>query len=227
MRLTLSLIFCLLSLTGISAQDYLASPEFNQFWHNLENIKRMEGEEAITYKGSPYLFESQEAYLTLEDGREIKPLILRYNVHDDVMEVKKDEQYYTIPKQKEFPSFTLAGHVFDLKVYQVLNKKQLGYFETLVTDSICSMYLKHTVFLQEAEDPKPFQEAKPAEFKNQAPEIYLSFNEEVLQLVKNKNDFIELIPEHQKAIEKYMKKNKTRFRKAESVAKLVEYYNTL
>ncbi len=228
MRLTLSLIFCLFSFAGVSAQQYLSSPEFNELWHKLEYLKVVEGEEeTITYNGSPYLFESEEAFITLEDGREIKPLTLRYNVHDDVMEVKKDERYYTIPKQKEFPSYTLAGHVFDLKVYQVSNKKQLGYFEVLVTDSFCSLYLKHTVFFQEAEAPKPFQEAKPAEFKNQLPEIYLSFNDDVLQMVKNKSDFIELAPKHKQALNDFIKKHKIKFRKPESVKELVEYSNSL
>ncbi|MBR8537456.1 hypothetical protein KDU71_17945 [Carboxylicivirga sediminis] len=227
MRLTLSLLISLFCLTGMSAQDYLASPEFNNFWRNLENIKMLEGEQPVEYKGSPYIYESEEAFITLENGQQIKPLILRYNVHDDVMEIKKDERYYTIPKQKEFPLFTLGEHSFGLKVYQLINKKQIGYFEALVVDSGCSLYLKHKVFLQAAEEPKPFQDAKPAEFKNRAPDLYLSINDGVLQVVSNKNDLIDMLPDHQQELSSFIKKNKIKFRKPESVKEVVEYYNSL
>lgn len=227
MRSSLILLVCLFSFLGTTAQEYLQSPEFTQFWNNVDHLKRLEGEAPVAYKGSPYLYESDDAGIILQNGQLLKPLTMRYNVHNDVMEIKKGDVFYNLPKEKYFPTITLGEHPFDLKVYQELNKKQVGYFEVLVSDSICSMFLKHKVFLQEAEEPKPFQDAKPAEFKLQSPELFLSVKGSVLHEFNNEKGFLELIDGHQQEVESFIKQHKIRFRKPDHVQALVEYYNSL
>ena len=209
------------------SQDFYGSPEFNKFWQNLDHLRMINETEAKTYKGSPYLFENDQSAVTLKNGQTIDKLTLRYNVYNDEMEIKKGEQYYTIPKEKLFPKIKLGDHAFELRIYKVLSKKQLGYFEVLVSDSVCSLFVRHNVFLSQAQEPKPYQEAKPAEFKSKMPDTYIAVNGEVLMQVKGKNEFLELMPDHTKALTAFIKTNKIKFKKPESVKKLVEYYNSL
>ncbi len=224
----LQILFLSLAFSAsVTSQEVFQSPEFNKFWNNLEHIKRLEGESPISYKGSPYLYETADASITFENGQVIQPLTIRYNVHDDVMEIKKGEVFYTIPKEKYFPLITMGDHSFSLEIYQLLNNKKLGYFEVLVSDSVCSLFLKHRVVFQQAEEAKPYVDAKPAQFKKQVPELYLSHNNGVLQEVKSKKDFIELVNAHHQEIETFIKKNKTKFRNPDSVKELVAYYNSL
>lgn len=219
-------VFFYISINAL-AQDHLMSPEFNKFWQNVKQIELIEGKDDVAYKGSPYLFENDHAALELNNGQVVNELTIRYNVYNDEMEIKKGEHYYTIPKEKLFPRITLGEHHFYLKVYKASGSKQNGYFESVVNDSLCSLFIRHNIFLQPASEPKAYQDAKPATFKSKPVDLYISFNNEVLLPVKNKNDFIDLAPHHQKTLATYIKKNKIKFKKAESVKLLVQYYHSL
>ncbi|MCU4155933.1 hypothetical protein J1N10_08090 [Carboxylicivirga sp. A043] len=223
-----SLIFLVLLLPfAIDAQDYLASPEFNKFWRDVEQSHFIEGKEEANYSGTPYLFESNFSSILLQDGHIIDSLTIRYNVYNDRMEIKKGENFYAIPKEKLFPHIVLEDRHFYLKIFKETSKRQIGYFESIVNDSLCSLYLRHNVFLQEASEPKPFQDAKPATFKSKPADLFITFDAEVLLLIKNKNDFLDITPDHQKELAAFIKTNKIKFKKPESVKLLVEYYNAL
>ena len=56
---------------------------------------------------------------------------------------------------------------------------------------------------------------------------FVTFGEDHLIPVYNKKLFIELIPDKQEEMAQYIKKNKTKFKKPDSVKQLVEYYNSL
>lgn len=226
--LLLALIICSFILPDrIQGQEYLSSVEFTKFWRNLDHLKSLEAEESVNYKGSPYLFESENAVLTINDNQLIEGLTLRYNVYNDRMEIKKDELFYNVPREKFIKSIMLDQHLFKLQVYQAGNKKKTAYLEVLVEDSLCSLFLKYNVNLNEAEEPKPYQEAKLAEFKKAQPDLFVSFNRDILKQIDNKKEFLELAPEHKNQLTNFIKKNKTKFKKPESVKQLVEYYNTL
>jgi hypothetical protein len=211
----------------LSAQEYLSSPEFNRFWQDVEQTKFIEGAAEVKYNGTPYLFECNNASIGLKNGQVINNLTIRYNIYNDEMEIKKGQHYYSIPKEKHFPNFILEEHHFHLKVFKESSKKQIGYFESIVVDSICSLYLRHNIFLQEASEPKPYQEAKPPTFKIKPTILYVSFDEKELYAVKNKSDFLELAPKYQEELTAFIKKNKTKFKKTDSVKQLVDYYNSI
>ncbi|MCT4646531.1 MAG: hypothetical protein N4A74_16195 [Carboxylicivirga sp.] len=209
------------------AQEYFATPEFRKFWQNLDHLKSLESDDAVNYKGSPYIYESEKASLSLSNNEQIKGLTLRYNIYNDRMEIKKDQQFYNVPREAFIKSILLDGHLFKLIIYRSGNKKKTTYCEVMVEDSLCSLYLKHKIILKQAEDPKPYQDAKPPEFKRVNPLLYISIHQKPAVLVASKNDFIDLMPNHKAEIARYIKKNKVKFKKPDSVKQLVEYYNSL
>lgn len=229
-RLFLLLVF-IVTASSFFAQGYV-KPEFVQqefmlLWRDLENKQIATGLQHGEYEGTPYLFESNEASVILNSGQEINDLTIRYNVYDDQMEIKKGSHYYVIPKEKVFEGFTLFEHDFLLKPFNYGNNKGTGYFEPVVIDGNCSLYLKHDIYLKKAEQSKGYKEAQAAKFVSNPPKIYVSLNNSTLDLVNNKKDFMNLIADHQKELESFIKKNKIKFRKPESVRQLVEYYNAL
>ncbi|WP_430814104.1 hypothetical protein [Carboxylicivirga sp. RSCT41] len=225
--LTILSVFGFLANAQEYSNNYIGSPEFNNFWDDLKYRKQIEGEKELEYEGNPYLFETENAKLRLNTGQEVKNLTLRYNVYNDQMEIKKDQSYYLIPKEKVFSHLILDEHHFHLKVFKINNKKRTGYFESIVSDSLCSLYVKHNVFLKEASEPKPYQDAKLPTFVSKPYDLFITFNDGLLLPIKNKKDFLELVPKHQKELTAFIKKNNTKFKKSESVRQLVEYYNSL
>ena len=220
----------LLSITLLytSAGAQVLSPEFQEFWLNVDQLKSLEQPKNAAYTGSPYLFESENtSSVFLNDTVKIDGLTIRYNVHNDKMEIKKDGVYYEIPKEKIIPQVMLDTHHFILMPYLMSHKKRTAYFESLVQGSRLDLYLKHKVILKEPEEPKPYQEAKLAAFKSSPPKIFIDQGDGVLVYVKDKKDFLKQVPNKTDELESFIKKNKTKFRKPDNVKKLVEYYNTL
>ncbi|MCU4155931.1 hypothetical protein J1N10_08080 [Carboxylicivirga sp. A043] len=224
-------VFLTLSLTLITSlvvsQDMI-SPQFEEFWMDFKGQEIIDGVQSVNYKGSPHIFETTSASVYLDERKKIEGLTIRYNVYNDLMEIKKGEKFYNIPKERLVPKIQLDDHLFVLRSFKLSKNKEIGYFESLFEEEgKCSLFLKHKVILKEGEEPKPFQEARPPEFKKHAPTTFMTFGEGYLVPVYNKNDFIRLIPKHHNEIAQYLKRNKIKFRKPESVKELVEYYNSL
>ncbi|MBK3515996.1 hypothetical protein [Carboxylicivirga marina] len=226
MRRIYSLLILMIVLFSSTAQDFV-HPAIRQLMRDLENKQIDTGSQFAEYKGSPYLFESGAASLEMTNGQKVDGLTIRYNVYDDQMEIKKGEHYYAIPKEKTFMTFTLNGHPFVLKPYQYGTKKSSGYFEPLVDDKKCGLFLKHDIILVESVESQGYKEAQPAKFVNNPPKVFVSFDNGMLAYINSKKDFLNLLPNHKEEMEKFIKKNKIKFRKPESIKELVQFYNTL
>ncbi|TRX72485.1 hypothetical protein [Carboxylicivirga sp. M1479] len=210
----------------VMSQDLL-HPAFRQLMQDVENKQMVAGYQNSDYSGSPYLFDTNTASIALEDNQKIEGLTMRYNVYKDVMEIAKGEQYYQLPQEKIFANISLEEHLFCLKVYESSGKKKTGYFETLLNGQTASLYMQYNIFLIEAQESKGYIEAKKPEFKSNPPKLFVEFDDGVLHYIKSKNDFLELAPKYQEELASFIKKNKVKFKKSESVKKLVEYYNSL
>ncbi|MCG8581820.1 MAG: hypothetical protein MI866_17980 [Bacteroidales bacterium] len=202
-------------------------PDYEAFMRELETTKmKVTGSESL-YEGSPYLFEVEESASVYHDGKEVvKNLTMRYNAYKDQVEVKKEDQYYVVPKEDIFSEIQLGEFNIVLKTYISTSKKKLGYFLSEAKGKL-NLYSQHRVILNEPEEPGAFKEAKPAEFVKKQPVSFILCEDNVLRGVKNKNNFLDLVPDHQKELATFIKKNKIKFRKPESVKQLVEYYNSL
>ena len=219
-------VFGIICFQNLVSQDFV-QPEFLQLWRDFEQKNIKTGKEFVNYNGTPYLFESDDASLILESGQEISGITIRYNAFEDQMEVKKGDNFYVIPKERIIPKYLLDGHKFYLRIYKVGGKRMNGYFDCLVDDGYYKLYIQHNVVLQEAEETRGYVEAKPPKFIHNPPKVFLSVGEEVLIIIKNKQDFLENTTSHEDAVKHFIKKNKTKFRKPESISDLVEYYNSL
>ncbi|WP_289053618.1 hypothetical protein [Carboxylicivirga marina] len=205
----------------------VGKPIFNQLWEDYQNFKKVEEEQASNYVGNPYRYEVDKGIIQLSSGEQIDNLILRYNVYKDQVEIKKNDRYYVVPKDKNISKFIFADHIIVLKVFDYSGKRRLGYLESIVDESACNQFVKHNIFLSPAKEQKPFQEAQPAEFIDKKNTVYISFNDNLLNAIKKKSDFLVMIPDHNEEIENFIKKNKIKFHKPESIKELVQFYNTL
>ncbi|WP_430814105.1 hypothetical protein [Carboxylicivirga sp. RSCT41] len=225
---TVVLISALILWSSLAISQEIISMQFEELWWNFKNEEIIDGVQYLNYEGSPYIYESDAASVFLDERKKIEGLTMRYNVYNDLMEIKKGEKFYNVPRERIVPKIKLDEHLFFLMPYKMSKVKDIGYFECLLdNDEKCSLFLKHRILLTEEEVPKPFQEARPPEFKNQTPISYVTFGEDYLMPVLNKKDFIEMIPDNHTEIAQYMKKNKIKFRNPESVKQLIEYYNSL
>ncbi|WP_430811710.1 MULTISPECIES: hypothetical protein [unclassified Carboxylicivirga] len=223
------LIFILFSLaTGLCYSQAVISGSLEELWWDFKGEQIKDGShQYASYKGKPYILETTDAAIVLDKNKRVEGLTIRYNVYNDRMELKNGDVYYNISLDERVQEVHLDDHQFAVMRFLAGKSKAQGYFETILKDEKCSLFLRHNMLLKEAEPAKPFQEERPAEFKQQAATSFIRLNTDYLVPVYNKKDFLNLIPDKQAQVARFIKKQKLKFRKPESVRELVEYYNSL
>ncbi|MCU4155932.1 hypothetical protein J1N10_08085 [Carboxylicivirga sp. A043] len=224
-NLITSVVLIIIGLFSIKAQTG-SIPDYEVFMRELGSSKVRVSESTATYKGSPYLFAVEDASIIRSDKEVVKDLKIRYNAYEDQVEIDKDGQYYIVPKEDIFSELKLGDKILELKAYTSTAKKKTGYFVTEIKGKL-TLYSQYRVILNEPEEPGAFKDAKPAEFIKKQPKAFIACENGDLMSIKNKNDFLELAPDHQKELGSFIKTNKIKFKKLESIRLLVDYYNSL
>jgi len=223
-----TLLFLLITTITMAQNDI--SCEFGHLW---QEYKFKEYKDAITqgtkvsYDGTPYLeCKTNSCTLILNNHKKIDSLTIRYNIYQDQMEIERKGTYYVIPRQKEFAAFLLEEQLFRYLTFKDDGKLQTGNLEVLV-EGKCSLYRRYCISLKEAQAPKPYQDPKPASFKNTSPEFFLNFGIDHAVKVTSTKEFISALPTQKDEVSLYIKKNKLKLRKQEDLEKVVEFYNSL
>lgn len=221
----LTILFSLLCLTTHGQNPI--SPDFQKLWDDFQLEKYIEGKSQIEYKGTPYIeVKDNSCTITLSDNREISGLTIRYNAYKDQMEIKNKGHFYVVPKQKEIPFFKLAGRIFMYSIFVEGNSKKTGYLEILINDRY-SIFKQHGKLLIEAKQPKPYQDAKPPQFKDEKSTYYFAIDNELPVKINSFKSIAERLPVHSDVISSYVKRNKLKFRRQEDVENLINYLNSL
>lgn len=179
-------------------------------------------------EGSPYLeddFINGSVYTT--SSTEYKDIPLRYNIYNDQLEFKTDDntvQALATPEILESVEFGKYKLVY--APYLAAKKIKRGFFVVLV-DGNTSLYSKPRIRFKEPSKPSGYKEAEPAKFIKSPNEYYIRIGTSQAQLVSNKKDLYKIFHDHQKQIETFIKKHKIKANKPEALQKLIQYYNTL
>jgi hypothetical protein len=179
-------------------------------------------------KGSPYLeddFIDGSVFTT--SMAQYTDVPLRYNIYNDQLEFKAEDnsiQELATPEIIEKAVFGKYKMVYS--PYSIAKKIGRGFFVVL-EEGKSSLYLKPQVVFEKATEPAPYKETEPARFVRNPDEYYIKVGTSQAMLVGNKKDLLEIFPDHQKEIETFIKKQKTKTNKPESLKELVQYYNSL
>lgn len=178
--------------------------------------------------GSPFLndeFINGNIYTELK--QQFVDVPLRFNIYNDQVEFKTGEnkiQAIATPEivdKIEFGEYTM----FYLPFTNV-KKVRKGFF-ILIEPGKASLFYKPQVAYKNATQPGAYQDAEPAKFIRQADIYYIKVEPGEAKLVSTKKDLVNLFPDRNKEIAAFIKKNKIKTNKVESLTSLVQYYNSL
>lgn len=182
-------------------------------------------------KGTPYM---QEDFTTANIAPVNKVYMVRYNVHQDEMEVKQAGDEVLVMAKKK--NFTVKEHSNN-RTYKILEKansdvqNDLGYYITLQTNDNLSLYRKNCKKLvtRKRNTYGSTAASHVAEFKDMRCEFYIEKgnNGVAIKLPKKKKALLALFPEKKEQIATYIKKNRIKLHKEKSVKKLIDYINTI
>ena len=179
-------------------------------------------------KGSPFLnddFVQGTVYTTSKT--KYVGLPLRYNAYNDQLEFKtSDGQLQTMSQPETVEKIEFGEYNMVYIPYFNAKKIHHGYFIVL-EEGKASLYLKSEVIFKEAEKPAAYHEAEPASFIKKPDCYYIRIGLEQAKKVDNKKELIAVFPDHNNEIEAFIKKNKIKASKPDSIIKVVKYYNSL
>lgn len=179
-------------------------------------------------KGSPYLNEYfLPGTIELSSGEILENVNIRYNVHNDMIEIDKDGEILEINKPNAVRSVRFDNRIFIYHPYLIENSvDKNGYFEILVEGPF-TLYARRTNKLKEQTNTSLYGNSGTGQFhyKMEIKYYVKTANETVFGL--NKKKFLDNINSNKSEMKNYIKKRKLKFNDELSVKKLIKYYNSL
>lgn len=158
--------------------------------------------------GSPYMCDTfKNGYIQTKSDSLIH-LLLRYNIYNDAIEFKIEEQIYTLKNNNEIEIVVIDDHTFKYLEFIKTNGSRIkGYLE-LLTKGTNQLYCKHRSRYYSKVPEQAYTPAKAPEFKPQSLTYFYSIGNNYPVQFKNKNSLLKLMNNHTK--EKTNKISKTK-----------------
>ena len=180
--------------------------------------------------GSPYL---QKDFLfgvmTTFDNVTIEGLRYRYDIYNDEMQFILKEDTASIIRPLTLKAVELGEVKFIYDVYYTTSgNAAAGYFEILEEGKL-SVLLRRTMVLEYDEYLPNYAGgggSKEFYFKDKE-NLYIKYSDALAWKVRNKKNFLAMLPDHKNEVQKYMKSKKLSTKKQEDLKELVNYYNSL
>lgn len=178
-------------------------------------------------KGSPYLNEDfTMGELESRDG-EIVELNLRLNAFADELEFKTNHGIVILTNPELMSRIVLGESEY---IYVESNNPQdesAGYFKKITGDNY-KLLSKHRVVYMSSVAAGAYEPATKAELRKEPDSYFLSIlDQEVVKLKRKKKFFLELFPDKQELISKYIKEEKISLIKEKDLINLVDYLNKI
>lgn len=177
-------------------------------------------------KGSPYLTEEFKSGMIYWNNTWNEGIDLRYNIYQGIFEAKLESGIMVIdPIKNNMDTLKYHQEVFVKKYLNVGKDLQLVYLSLLGQQNGYALYKQYRIRYTEAvTDTDLYNEAKPAEFKAQAPEYYV-FRGNEHWTVKGSKSLSEIFQVDAKVIKNHVKENKLKLSQEEHLLETVLYFS--
>uniref|UniRef100_UPI0032165D9A hypothetical protein n=1 Tax=uncultured Draconibacterium sp. TaxID=1573823 RepID=UPI0032165D9A len=231
MKNLLFILTCLFFSSLFSSSQNVYKPgEFHDFYRS-QKMQSGEWNRTLTeseIEGSPYLnddFITGSVYTTSKFQYQNIPL--RYNIFNDNMEFRTpDNQVLAIASPEIIERVEFGEYKMKYLPYLTAKKIKRGFFKELISGNV-SLYAKPDIMYKKPEEPGAYKDAQPAKFIKKPDIYFIRLEQEAAQKINNKNELLQFFPQHQKEVAAFVKRNKIKTTKEESLVKLVNYYNSL
>ncbi|RIH63562.1 hypothetical protein D1164_19220 [Mariniphaga sediminis] len=200
-------------------------------FYNSYNLKKGNWRSTLTEKnidGSPYLNDDFiEGSVFTTSQTQFVGILLRYNIFNDQIEFRSGDgpvQAMATPEIVEKIEF--GEYQFEYIPYLHVKKMKYGFFVVL-EKGYATLYSRLSVEFEEAKKPGGYQDAQPPKFSRRADEYYIRIGKKPALLVAGKKDLEIALSDHKKDVASFIKNNKVRPNKPETLKELVQYYNSL
>ena len=200
---------------------------------DLETIVRFSKKQTVEHQvsysnieGTPYMSEDFTPGEVYTKDSILYKAPLRYNIYADEIEFKADDIIHWIAEPQDIVYVKIDESVF-IYIHTGEKKNKKGSYYELLVEGINQLLYKRNITFLEAQDAKPYIDAKPAQFIEVNDSYFLQINNGLPQSITNIKSIIKALPKKSSDISKYIKKEKISTKKKDDLIKLVKYYNSL
>lgn len=180
-------------------------------------------------KGHPYLFENwTEGTVKLTNGKSYTSVQLKYNLLRDELFFKdiKTEQLlaFVIPVVEFKLNDTQKGSLLFKSGYKAIdNNTEKSYYQVLFDGG--TQLLKRTS--KKINEEKPFNSASTIKSFEVLTFYYISNNNTLIKIRKDKKSVLAALPNQSAALENYIQEKSLNLKNEEDLIQLIQYYNSL
>lgn len=222
MKIFTMLIICFVGLFAFGQADQGTQPLLQS--EQVRSYSLRTGE----LKGSEYL---NENFNPVKFSDSDKTYQVRYNAHQDEMEIIKNGESYNLPKKFDYTITFLNKPETNYKVYsyKVNKQEKKGFFLLINPNKDFSLLVKEEIRLyDEVKGERGISNYKPPTLKRVKDKYFIGFKDNTaIEIPRKKKDFYLLFKKHSEALEMFVKGNKLNIKNKEDLIQIFNHYNTL
>lgn len=217
-NLTLALT---LSITYAFAQNIELPTEYinNTTLGGLNNLP-------ANVQGSPYANEEFVLGKVFAEGQKPYNGLLRYNAYQDGIEMKTDKGVITLLK-RDYLSAEINGKLYRIENYDKNGAIRKTYFAELSKGKARLLLKQGKKFVEERAATSSYSKDQPAKFEDEISYYIITEGNAAIETRLKAKDVIAALPDHQKELSAFVKKNKLKLKTEAEVMQLLAYYNSL
>ena len=177
--------------------------------------------------GTPYLNdEFKKGTITTSSGTLIDNLLLRYNCYNDQIEYLKTDSVLEINPKSLILRAEFDNRVISYVKFRSGGKYEEGFCEVLVKGK-ASLFCRYNLGFLPPTTGLPYGDSNKARFKLPVRYFYVSNEDNDVDLVKSKQDLINILKDRKTEIGTYISLNKLSLSKGDDLTRIIAYYNSL
>ncbi|NNK11938.1 MAG: hypothetical protein HKP08_11375 [Flavobacteriaceae bacterium] len=177
-------------------------------------------------QGSPYANEEFVLGKVYAKGQEPYNGLLRYNAYQDGIEMKTDKGIITLLK-RDYLSAVMEGKHYRIENYKKNGAIRKTYFVEMNEGNARLLLKQGKNFVEERVATSSYSKDQPAKFEDDNSYYIITEGNPGVEVRLRSKNIIAALPDHQKEIAAFAKKNKLKMKTEEEVLQVLAYYNTL
>ncbi|NER11745.1 hypothetical protein SAMN06265375_1055 [Muriicola jejuensis] len=177
-------------------------------------------------QGSPYANEEFALGKVFVKGQDPYNGLLRYNAYQDGIEMKTDKGVITLLK-REYLSAEIDGNLYLIENYKNNGAIKKAYFIEKNKGKARLLLRQRKEFIEERQATSSYSKDQPAKFDDDLTYYLITEGNAGVEVRIKSKDILSALPDHQKEVEAFAKKNKNKMRTEEEVLQILAFYNSL
>ncbi|MGB5376822.1 hypothetical protein, partial [Muriicola sp.] len=177
-------------------------------------------------QGSPYANEEFVIGKVFVNDQAPYSGILRYNAYQDGIEMKTEKGIITLLK-RDYLRAEIAGKLYLIENYISNGAIRKTYFVEVSKGKARLLLKQGKKFVEERQATSSYSKDQPAKFEDETSYYIITEGKPAIETRLRTKDVLAALPEHNKEVAAFVKKNKLKMKTEEEVMQVLAYYNSL